>query len=132
MIAILLFSSLSRPQLWNTLLDDVDFNYYRDDILDLLDEFDHRSSSSAIFEINYEHLVGLILRRNPKGKAEQVNKTFEKLLPTIKAMSWTRLEFIALLPTIIYVESCLDHGRPLFRFRENSILDLHMQRSLFI
>jgi hypothetical protein len=47
-------------------------------------------------------------------------------------MSWTRLEFIALLPMIIYVESCLDQQRALFRFGENSILDFHMQRSSFL
>lgn len=72
------------------------------------------------------------MSRTTNGKYEHISKEFEKVFPLIKTMKFTRLEFIALLPVIIYIESCFDHGKSLFRFRDNSILDLHMQKALYI
>jgi hypothetical protein len=72
------------------------------------------------------------MNRTTNCKCEQVTQELEKLIPMIKTMKFTRLEFIAYIPVIIYIESCFDHGKSLFRFRENSILDLHMQKALFI
>ena len=109
-------------------MDDVDFNFYREDILELLDEFDHRATT----KLTFDQLVAAIQQHATNAKLETIIQALEKLSPSIRSLSWTRLEFIALLPSLIYVESTLDHGRPLFRFRENSILDLHMQRSFFI
>ncbi|CAF3656598.1 unnamed protein product [Rotaria sordida] len=117
------------PQIWNSLLDDVDFNYYHDDVLELLDEFDSRYSP-VTSTINFDNLVGLIMNRTINGKYERVTKELESCIPMIKTMKFTRLEFIALIPIIIYIESCLDNGKPLFRFQENSILNLHMQKAL--
>ena len=118
-----------RSQIWSSLLDDVDFNYYRDDILELLDEFDSRYSPITS-TINFDNLIALVMNRTTHGKYEHISKEFEKLMPMIKTMKFTRLEFISLIPVIIYIESCLDHGKALFRFRENSILDSHMKRAL--
>jgi hypothetical protein len=72
------------------------------------------------------------MNRTTNGKYETIVKELEKLISMIKTMKFTRLEFIAFIPVIIYIESCLDHGKSLFRFRENSILDLHMQKALLI
>ena len=123
------FSSSSH--IWNTLLDDVDFNYYRDDIVELLEEFDNRCSSVTL-SINFDNLIALIMNRTTTGKPEQIAKELEASFPAIKTIKLTRLEFIALTPLIIYVESCFDQGKSLFRFRDNSLLDLHMQKALFI
>lgn len=109
-------------------MDDVDFNYYREDILELLDEFDHRAST----KLTFDQLISSIQHHANNPKLDTIIQALEKFSPSIRSMSWTRLEFIALLPSLIYIESTLDHGRPLFRFRENSILDLHMQRSFFV
>ncbi|CAF4322960.1 unnamed protein product [Rotaria socialis] len=117
------------PELWNKLLDDVDFNYYHDDLIELLDEFDNRYSP-VTSTINFDNLVGLIMHRAANGKYERVAKELESRIPMIKTLKFTRLDFIALIPLIIYIESCLDHGKPLFRFEENSILNLHMQKAL--
>ena len=72
------------------------------------------------------------MNRTTNGKYEHVTKELETLIPMIKTMKFTRLEFIALVPVIIYIESSLDHGKSLFRFRDNSILDSHMKKALFI
>lgn len=109
----------------------MDFNYYRDDIMELLEEFDSRSSP-VTSSLNFENLVALIVNRTTNGKPEQISKELEASIPTIKTIKLTRLEFIALTPLIIYIESCFDQGKSLFRFRDNSLLDLHMQRALFI
>ncbi|UJR33151.1 hypothetical protein I4U23_020608 [Adineta vaga] len=115
--------------IWNSLLDDVDFNYYRDDILELLDEFDNRYSPITS-TINFDNLIALIMNRTTNGKYDQITRELEILLPKIKTMKFNRLEFIAFIPVIIYIESCLDHGKSLFRFKDNSILDLHIQKAL--
>ncbi|CAF1310891.1 unnamed protein product [Adineta steineri] len=117
--------------IWNTLLDDVDFNYYHDDIVELLEEFDSRYSP-VTSTINFDNLVALIMNRTTNGKYERITKELENLISTIKIMKFTRLEFIALIPIIIYIESCLDQGKALFRFNDNSILDLHIQKALLI
>ncbi|CAF0957209.1 unnamed protein product [Adineta steineri] len=117
--------------IWNTLLDDVDFNYYHDDIVELLEEFDSRYSP-VTSTINFDNLVALIMNRTTNGKYERITKELENLISTIKIMKFTRLEFIALIPIIIYIESCLDQGKALFRFNDNSILDLHIKKALLI
>ncbi|CAF4232981.1 unnamed protein product, partial [Adineta steineri] len=117
--------------IWNTLLDDVDFNYYHDDIVELLEEFDSRYSP-VTSTINFDNLVALIMNRTTNGKYERITKELENLISTIKIMKFTRLEFIALIPIIIYIESCLDQGKALFRFNDNSILELHIQKALLI
>ncbi|CAF3948618.1 unnamed protein product [Rotaria sp. Silwood2] len=116
-------------EIWSSLLDDVDFNYYHDDVLELLDEFDSRYSP-VTSTINFDNLVGLIMNRTNNGKYERVTKELENRIPMIKTMKVTRLEFIAFIPIIIYIESSLDHEKPLFRFRDNSILNSHMQKAL--
>lgn len=117
---------LSSAHLWNTLLDDVDFNYYRNDILEILEGFDRRRVSI----IQFDPLVALIDERATRtGQQQQhVRDKLEQLFPMVRTMQWTRLEFIALLPAMIYIESCPEHGRALFRFRDHSMLDSHMQR----
>jgi hypothetical protein len=107
----------------------VDFNYYHDDILELLDEFDSHYSP-VTSTISFDNLVALIMNRTTNGKYERITKELENVIPMIKTMKFTRLEFIAFIPVIIYIESCLDHGKALFRFRDNSILDLHIQKAL--
>jgi hypothetical protein len=82
--------------------------------------------------INYDNLVALIMNRTTNGKYEHITNELEKLIPMIKTMKFTRLEFIALIPVLIYIESCLDQGKSLFRFRDNSLLDLHMKKALYI
>jgi hypothetical protein len=72
------------------------------------------------------------MNRTSKGKSEQIIKEFETLIPMIKTMKLNRLEFIVLTPIIIYIESRFDQGKSLFRFRENSILDSHIKKALFI
>ena len=118
--------------MWDKLLDDVDFNYYRDDILDYLNEFDQFASSSFTNQLSFEQLVTTIQHRMPAIKREQIVNTLETLLPAIKTIGWSRIEFIAFVPTLIFIESSLDQSRTLFRFRENSILDSHMKRHVII
>ncbi|CAF1343526.1 unnamed protein product [Adineta steineri] len=72
------------------------------------------------------------MNRTTNGKYERITKELENLISTIKIMKFTRLEFIALIPIIIYIESCLDQGKALFRFNDNSILDLHIKKALLI
>jgi hypothetical protein len=115
--------------LWKTLLDDVDFNYYHDDILELLEEFNNRCLTDAGI-INYDNLLDLMMKRTINGKIERIAKELEYVIPKTKIMKINRLEFIALLPTIIYIESCLDPEQSLFRFRENSLLDRHLRQAL--
>lgn len=118
--------------LWDNLLDDVDFNHYRDDILEYLNDFDHYASSSMMSTINFEELVSMIQHRMLLMKKEQIVKVLENFLPSIRPMTWTRLEFIGFLPSLIYMESLVDPSRTLFRFRDNSILDCHMKNSVVI
>jgi hypothetical protein len=110
-------------------LDDVDFNYYHDNILELLEEFNNQCLLDT-GTINYENLLKLIMKRTTNDKKERITHELEYVMPKIQTMKINRLDFIALLPAIIYIESCFDHGRVLFRFRENSVLDLHMRRAL--
>jgi hypothetical protein len=125
-----MLSKFDSSHIWDSLLDDVDFNYYREDILELLEEFDSRHSP-VTSTINYDNLVALIMNRTTNGKYEHITNELEKLIPMIKTMKFTRLEFIALIPVLIYIESCLDQGKSLFRFRDNSLLDLHMKKALY-
>ncbi len=111
-------------------MDDVDFNYYHNNILELLEDFNNQCSSDTE-TINYENLLQLIIKRTINDKTERIANQLEYVMPRIKTMKMNRLDFISLLPTIIYIESCFDQGRRLFRFRENSILDSHMRQELF-
>ena len=115
---------MSSAHLWDSLLDDVDFNFYRHDILDILDGFDRRRISI----LQFDPLVALIEERAARTQRQHVRETLEQLFPMARTMQWTRLDFIALLPAIVYIESCQEHGRALFRFRDHSMLDAHMQR----
>jgi hypothetical protein len=117
--------------LWNTFLDDVDFNYYHNHILELLEEFNDRCLSNT-GTINYENLLELIMKRTTYNKIERIkNEVFvEYVIPKIKRMKINRLDFISLLPAIIYIQSCFDHGKTLFRFHENSLLDSHMRQAI--
>ncbi|UJR14043.1 hypothetical protein I4U23_001040 [Adineta vaga] len=114
------------PMLWKTYLDDVDFNYYHDDVLELLEEFNNQCLSKREYII-YENLLEIILKRRNNEKIERIATELQYVIPNIKILKINRLDFLALLPSIIYIESCLDHGQILFRFRENSLLDQHMQ-----
>ena len=70
------------------------------------------------------------MNRTTHGRYERVTKELENYIPMIKTMTFNRLEFVALIPIIIYIESCLDFGKVLFRFRENSLLNSRMQKVL--
>lgn len=115
--------------LWKTFLDDVDFNYYHDDILEMLEDFNSQCVTDAGI-INYENLLELIMKRTLNGKIERIANELEYVIPKIKLIKINRLEFIALLPAIIYIQSCLDPAQTLFRFRENSLLDQHLRQAL--
>ncbi len=110
-------------------MDDVDFNYYLNNIRELLEDFNAQCSFDK-GTMNHETLLELIIKRTRTGKPEHISNELEYVMPRIKTMRINRLEFIALLPAIIYIESCLEHGRSLFRFRENSLLDIHMRQAL--
>lgn len=110
-------------------MDDVDFNYYHNSILQLLEDFNNECSFDSE-AISYEKLLELIMRKTANEKAERISHELEYFMPRIKKMKINRLDFIALIPVIIYIESCLNHGRSLFRFQENSLLDVHMRRAL--
>ncbi|CAF0986418.1 unnamed protein product [Rotaria sp. Silwood1] len=116
-------------RLWNILLDDVDFNYYHNNILELLEDFNNQCLSDRI-TISYEQLLEFIRKRLGNNKIERISNELEFVMPKIKTMKISRLDFIALIPVIIYVESCFAHGRTLFRFQENSLLDLHIRQAL--
>jgi hypothetical protein len=64
------------------------------------------------------------------GHIERISNELEYIMPKNKKTKINRIEFIALLPAIIYIESCLEQGRSLFRFRENSLLDTHMRQAV--
>ena len=72
------------------------------------------------------------MNRTTHGKYERVSNELESRIPMIRTMKFTRLEFIGLVPFIIYIESCLDLEKSLFRFRENSILNFHMQKAVCV
>ena len=93
--------------MWNTYLHDVDFNYYHDDILELLKEFNNQCLSNTGI-IKYENLLDLIMKRIKNGKIERISNELEHVMPKIKTMKINRLDFIALIPAIIYIESSLD------------------------
>lgn len=115
--------------LWKTYLDDVDFNFYHDDIAQLLEDFNDQCTSRMAI-ITYENLLELILKRAINGRIERIAKELQYVIPNVRTAKINRLDFIALIPAIIYIESCLDNGQALFRFRENSLLDQHMKRAL--
>ncbi|CAF2091170.1 unnamed protein product [Rotaria magnacalcarata] len=116
-------------QLWNTLLNDVDFNYYHNSIFELLEDFNNQSACD-VGKITYEQLIEFIRKRIVNGKVERISRELENVIPKIKTTKINRLDFIALLPAIIYVESTVNHGRSLFRFQENSLLDSHIRQAL--
>ncbi|CAF0863895.1 unnamed protein product [Rotaria sordida] len=116
-------------KLWNTLLDDVDFNYYHNNIFELLEDFNNQCLSNSQ-TINYEQFLEFIKKRIGNNKIERISNELEYIMPKIKTMKISRLDFIALLPIIIYIESYYVHGQTLFRFQENSLLDLHIRQAL--
>ena len=117
------------PILWQTYLDDVDFNFYHDILVDLLEEFNEQCVSNRGY-VTYDNLVEMILKQTTNEKVERIASEVQYVIPNVKLLKINRLDFLALLPSIIYIESCLDHGQGLFRFRDNSLLDQHMQRAL--
>ena len=122
--------SISSSTLWNTYLDDVDFNYYHDHIVQLLDQFnEHCVGNMGI--ISYEILLQMIIQRTTHEKSDRITSQLEYIMPKIKSMKINRFDFLALLPVIIYIESCFNHERTLFRFRDNSILNIDTRRVLF-
>ena len=120
--------SSTSSTLWNDRLDDVDFNYYHDDIIDLMKEFNSHLSS-IIGSITYETFLALILKRKTYDRPERVADELLRLAPTIGTMKISRLDFIALMPLVIYIESSFNCQRTLFRFREQSMLDRHMRQA---
>ena len=83
--------------IWNSLLDDVDFNYYRDDILELLDEFDSRFSPITS-TINFDNLIALIMNRTTNGKYEHITKELEKIILKLKEVLMGK----SLLPRLLF------------------------------
>ncbi|CAF2674429.1 unnamed protein product [Rotaria sp. Silwood2] len=116
-------------RLWNTLLDDVDFNYYHKNISELLEDFNNQCLSNSE-TIGYGQLLEFIRKRIGNSKIERVSNELEYVMPKIKTRKISRLDFIALMPVIIYIESSFTHGQTLFRFQENSLLDLHIRQAL--
>jgi len=125
-----IFFGLFSSKLWNTYLDDVDFNYYRSNILQLIEEY-NTYAYSDIGLISYENLIELIQKHSNRSiRIETMVNQLEHLVPNIRTMQINRLDFISFLPVIIYLQSCFDHERKLFRFREHSLLDLHIRQAL--
>lgn len=112
-------------------MDDVDFNYYHDSIVQLLDQFNNRCIGE-MGTISYENLLQLILQRTSNDKTDRITSQLEYVMPKIKSMKINRLDFLALLPVIIYIECSFNQGRTLFRFRDNSILDIDIRRVLLV
>lgn len=110
-------------QLWNILLDDVDFNFYHQTILELLEAFNSHCSS-VMGNIDYVSFLDIILQRTATNKADRLSTEFEHLIPMIKSMKINRLYFITLIPAMIFMESSLHREKTLFRFRDHSMLDL--------
>lgn len=116
--------------LWNHFLDDVDFNYYHESIVQLIEEFNNIQCLTNRGTITYENLLQLILKRTTIDRKERISNELEYLVPKIKTMKINSLDFLALLPTIIYIQSSFENERSLFRFQENSLLDLHIRQAL--
>ena len=112
------FSSL----LWSALLDDVDFNYYHETIMELLEEFNSHCSS-VMGNIDYVSFLHIILQRTATSKVERLSMEFEHLVPMIKTMKINRLYFITLIPAMIFMESSLRREKTLYRLRDHSMLD---------
>ncbi|CAF1486881.1 unnamed protein product, partial [Didymodactylos carnosus] len=134
------------PTLWQ-LLDDVDFNHYREDMLEYIVsiiEFDARERESVhnlTQTIPFDSLLSIISSRTNNSDWSHTKHTYDEFFRFISQLSSksnptltyiSRLDYICHIPLFLYVESLLDNAPPLFRFRENSILDLHMQRSKII
>lgn len=112
-----------------TLLDDVDFNFYHDTIVDLLDEFnDYCPSNNS--NLSFDEFISILQRRLGTFQVDRLTSEFEYFIPMIRTMKINRLEFLTLLPLTIYLESSFHRERTLFRFREHSILDLHLRQAL--
>jgi len=110
-------------------LDDVDFNYYHENIVQLIEDFKNQYFANRGI-INYANLLELIMKRTTNDRVERISIQLEYLMPRIKTMKITLLDFLALLPAIIYIQSAFNHEHALFRFREHSILDLHIRQAL--
>ena len=121
--------SIFSPVLWNLRLDKVDFNFYHDAIIEFLDDF-NQIAPSAMSRIDYSQLLRLIIQRIPPHSLEHFALELKYLMPTITTMKMNRLDFLTIIPALIYLESTCYPKRGLFRFRENSILDLHLTRKL--
>jgi len=110
-------------------LDDVDFNYYHENIVQLIEDFKNQYFANRGI-INYANLLELIMKRTTNDRVERISIQLEYLMPRIKTMKITLLDFLALLPAIIYIQSSFNHEHSLFRFREHSILDSHIRQAL--
>lgn len=119
------FSSI----LWNHHLEDVDFNYYHDTIVDLLNDF-NEYSPEPMGRIEYSTLLRLILQRIPENRLEKFVIQLLNYVPNVKTMRINRLDFITLIPVIIFLETtCFPH-REMFRFRDHSLLKTHISEGL--
>ena len=114
--------------LWNTLLDDVDFNYYHSTILELLEEFNCHCSS-VMGNIDYVSFLQIILQRTATSKVDRLSMEFEYLVPMIKTMKINRLYFVTLIPAMIFMESTLRREKTLYRLRDHSMLDSLLTRT---
>lgn len=123
------FKHYCSSRLWNILLNDVDFNFYHNSIVELIQDFNEKCASNA-GTISFDQLLDLVRKRTNNTKPERISKELENIIPNIKTMQINRLDFISLLPAIIYIESNLNTGRSLFRFQENSLLDSYMRQAL--
>jgi hypothetical protein len=115
--------------LWSHFLDDVDFNYYQENIVELIEEFNVQCFANRGI-ITYENLLQLIVKRTANDRKERISNELEYLMPKIKTMKINPLDFLALIPAIIYIQSSFHNERALFRFREHSLLDSHIRRAL--
>lgn len=80
--------------------------------------------------LSFTQFLEILQRRLRTTKVDRLTTEIEYFVPMIRTMKINRLEFIALLPLTIYLESFLHRERTLFRFREHSILDLHLRQAL--
>jgi hypothetical protein len=118
---------LSSSTLWTVLLDDVDFNYYHDTIVSLLDEYANHCSPLTGY-MSYVHLLEMMHKRMATVRIERLLADIECFLPTIKTMRINRLDFMTIIPLMIYLQSSSNDEQVLFRFRDHSLIDLYRSK----
>ncbi|CAF1324772.1 unnamed protein product [Didymodactylos carnosus] len=104
------------PMLWQ-LLDDIDFNHYREDMLEYIIEFDacERQSVYNLTQIiSFEGLISIISSRTNNSNWFHIKRVYDEFLRFIPRSSSnsnallthiSRLDYISYIPLFLYVES---------------------------